>query len=146
MDPAADAEAIGVAAAWRRGLLEVLLGYGCFERWAPWGEVGLANAGTATEQLAGLGVPVLSLPGAGPQFTTNFARRQSRLLGGAVQPCPGPADLARQLGRLLEDGDLRRQLGRQGRRRMGDAGGSGRLASLVEERLLRRPLGMMQEI
>jgi uncharacterized protein (TIGR03492 family) len=141
MDPGADAAAIGIAAAWRRGPLQVLLGYGCFERWAPWSEVGLANAGTATEQLTALGVPVLSLPGAGPQFTTNFARRQSRLLGGAVQPCTGAQELAERLGRLLEDGALRQHLGRQGRRRMGDAGGGARLAALVEERLLSDRLG-----
>ena len=32
-------------------------------------EGGLSNAGTATEQIAGLGIPSLSLPGHGPQFT-----------------------------------------------------------------------------
>ncbi|SBO43519.1 lipid-A-disaccharide synthase-related protein [Cyanobium sp. NIES-981] len=136
-----DAAALGAHAAWRRGCLEVLLGYGRFAQWAGWAEVGLANAGTATEQLAGLGVPVLSLPGPGPQFTINFARRQSRLLGGAVQPCAGPADLARRLEQLLDDGALRRHLGQRGQRHMGEAGGGDRLAALVEERLL---LGMMQ--
>ena len=46
--------------------------------------VGFINAGTATEQIAGLGIPSLSLPGIGPQFTKSFAKRQSRLLGGSV--------------------------------------------------------------
>ena len=50
-------------------------------------EVGLSNAGTATEQIAGLGIPSLSLPGPGPQFTKSFAKRQSRLLGGSVLVC-----------------------------------------------------------
>jgi len=45
------------AAIWRRGGLELWIGPGCFASWAGWAEVGLANAGTATEQLCGLGIP-----------------------------------------------------------------------------------------
>jgi uncharacterized protein (TIGR03492 family) len=132
----ADAAAIGAATGWRRGPLELLLGPGCFQRWASWGEVGLATAGTATEQLVGLGVPALSLPGPGPQFKAGFARRQCRLLGGAVQPCRSGAELRRRLAALLADPEQRQQLGAIGRRRMGRAGGSAALAALVAHRLL----------
>jgi uncharacterized protein (TIGR03492 family) len=121
---------------WRRGDLSLLLGEDCFSRWAPWAEVGLATAGTATEQLTALGVPVLSLPGPGPQFKPGFARRQSRLLGGAVLPCHGATELGDRLTDLLRDGRRRRRLGRIGQHRMGPTGGSGRLATLVMERLL----------
>ena len=62
----------------------VFLGPAQFFQWASWAEIGLANAGTATEQLVGLGIPCVSLPGKGHQFNFNFAKRQSRLLGGAV--------------------------------------------------------------
>jgi len=96
----------------------------------------LATAGTATEQLVGLGVPALSLPGPGPQFKSGFARRQSRLLGGAVEPCHSSADLAQQLIALLDDGARRRQLGAIGMGRMGPPGGSDRLAELVQDHLL----------
>ncbi|MCP9798208.1 sugar synthetase, partial [Cyanobium sp. Lug-B] len=123
-------------ALWRRGPLELLVGPGRFGAWAPLAELGLATAGTATEQLVGLGVPALSLPGPGPQFKAGFARRQSRLLGGAVQPCHGPAELRARLLALLEDDPERARLGRIGRRRMGPAGGSERLAALIRERLL----------
>lgn len=126
----------GATAAWRRGRLQVLLGPGRFQQWAGWAEVGLATAGTASEQLAGLGVPVLSLPGPGPQFKASFARRQSRLLGGAVHPCPSPLQLAGRLSTLLGDPALRQTLGRIGRRRMGKAGGGQRLAVLLEQHLL----------
>jgi uncharacterized protein (TIGR03492 family) len=126
----------GAAAAWRRGALLVLHGPGCFDHWARWGEVGLATAGTATEQLVGLGVPCLSLPGPGPQFKTGFARRQSRLLGGAVQVCPDPVTLAVTLDAWLQDPALRQSLGRIGRRRMGSPGGSVRLAELIDRQLL----------
>ena len=114
----------------------MLLGSGCFERWAPWAEVGLATAGTATEQLVGLGIPALALPGPGPQFKASFARRQSRLLGGAVVPCRSGAQLAERLTLLLTDPLLRHQLGAIGQRRMGAAGGSESLAALVDQRLL----------
>ena len=127
---------IGVEAAWIRGSLQLWLGPGCFSAWAPWAEVGLATAGTATEQLVGLGVPALSLPGAGPQFTVSFARRQSRLLGGAVQPCRTPEQLGSWLLALLQDSRAREGLGQKGRQRMGPAGGSEALARLVAERLL----------
>jgi uncharacterized protein (TIGR03492 family) len=114
----------------------LLVGPGRFAAWAPLAELGLATAGTATEQLVGLGVPALSLPGPGPQFKAGFARRQSRLLGGAVQPCHGSGELQRRLIALLNDDGERVRLGRIGRRRMGPAGGSARLATLIRERLL----------
>jgi len=124
------------AAVWRRGPIELWIGPGRFASWAGWAEVGLANAGTATEQLTGLGIPALSLPGDGPQFKAGFARRQSRLLGGAVVPCRDAGQLAERLQVLLSNPELRRQLGRQGQRHMGPAGGSAAIAALIEARLL----------
>ena len=128
--------ALGAAACWHRGPLQLLIGPGCFSRWAPWATAGLATAGTATEQLVGLAIPALSIPGPGPQFKAGFARRQSRLLGGAVLPCRTPQQAAEQLGVLLREPELRRRLGRIGEARMGPTGGSERLAALVAERLL----------
>jgi uncharacterized protein (TIGR03492 family) len=123
-------------AIWQRQELELWLGPGRFAAWAGWAEVGLANAGTATEQLCGLGIPALSLPGEGPQFKAGFARRQSRLLGGAVMPCRDATQLGERLQLLLDDEALRQQLGARGRRHMGAGGGSARLAALIEERML----------
>lgn len=134
--PAAAPPGSGASALWRRGPLDLLVGPGRFAAWAPLAELGLATAGTATEQLVGLGVPALSLPGPGPQFKAGFARRQSRLLGGAVQPCQDSGELQRRLIALLNDDGERARLGRIGRRRMGPAGGSARLAALILERLL----------
>ena len=130
------AEACGAVACWRHHRLQLLIGPGCFQRWAPWCSAGLATAGTATEQLVGLGIPALSIPGPGPQFQAGFARRQSRLLGGAVLPCRRPAQAAQQLAQLLADPERRRRLGSIGRARMGGAGASERLAALIEQRLL----------
>ena len=75
---------IGISGIWKKNSLVILIGFNQFSCWANWGEVGISNAGTATDQLVGLGIPCVSLPGKGPQFNFNFAKRQSRLLGGAV--------------------------------------------------------------
>jgi uncharacterized protein (TIGR03492 family) len=127
---------VGASACWRRGAIQLLLGPGRFPTWAPWSEVGLATAGTATEQLVGLGIPALSLPGPGPQFKASFARRQSRLLGGAVRPCHTPQELAAQLNLLLGNREHQHRLGKVGQQRMGPSGGSERLAALAAFHLL----------
>ena len=126
----------GSRLAWQRDHLLLLWGPGCFEAWLSWAELGLATAGTATEQLVGHGVPALSLPGPGPQFTPAFARRQSRLLGGAVIPCLSPQQFQQELAQLLGNPHHGRVLGRRGQRRMGLCGGSGSIARLVQQRLL----------
>ena len=51
-------------------------------------------------------------------------------------PCHSPAQLAERLAVLLAEPALRQQLGQQGRRHMGPAGGSDALAALIETRLL----------
>ena len=126
---------LDAAACWVKGPLLVLIGVKRFQTWASWAEAGVATAGTATEQLVGLGIPALSLPGPGPQFQWPFARRQSRLLGGAVRPCSSPEELHGRLQQLLDNPPLRERLGRIGQRRMGPPGGSARLAALILERL-----------
>ena len=99
--------------------LLILIGFNQFSSWANWGEVGVANAGTATEQLVGLGIPCVSLPGKGPQFNFNFAKRQSRLLGGAVAIAKGYETLAKQVEFLLNSDFDRETIGLRGSKRMG---------------------------
>ncbi len=127
---------VGAKACWAKQGILMFLGSGKFSQWAAWGEIGLANAGTATEQIVGLGIPALSLPGKGPQFKEGFAKRQSRLLGGAVIPCKSKNELADRLQLLLNDVQLRNKLAMLGSRRMGKGGGSDALAILVERALL----------
>ena len=120
---------------WVRGPLLLLLGPGRFGKWAGWAEAGVATAGTATEQLVGLGIPALSLPGRGPQFTKGFAQRQSRLLGGAVRICCSEEILSQRLEQLLNNERLQQEMGRIGRQRMGPAGGSDAIAGSVIQQL-----------
>ena len=122
--------------AWQGPAGLLLLGTRLFPTWAPWAQVGVACAGTATEQLVGIGCAVLSLTGPGPQFTLGFAKRQSRLLGGAVRVCRKGPELQRALELLLKSPALQLELGRIGRQRMGPPGGSAAIASLIKEQLL----------
>ncbi|WP_320676049.1 lipid-A-disaccharide synthase-related protein [Prochlorococcus sp. MIT 1300] len=131
-----DDHGLEAQACWVKDKNFLFLAQGKFARWASWAEIGLANAGTATEQLVGLGVPALSLPGEGPQFKMGFARRQSRLLGGAVTPCTTKGLMARALKRLLADQSLRTRLSILGMRRMGASGASAALAGLISQLLL----------
>ena len=117
--------------AFSKGKLHIFLGTNKFYKWANIAEVGLANAGTATEQLVGLGVPCTSLPGKGPQFKFDFAKRQSRLLDGSVIPCSNIKQMAKIVELLLRDQKLRDSLSLAGKKRMGFSGGSENLAKLI---------------
>ena len=120
---------------WRKKNIFVLLGRNTFSQWANFAEIGLANAGTATEQIAGLGIPSLSLPGDGPQFTKNFAIRQQRLLGGSVIVCEDKATLIRNLLDLLNDEQLRKKQAKYGVLRMGKRGASERIVDYIHLKL-----------
>ncbi len=118
----------GISEIWEKNAFLILIGFHQFSSWAKWGEVGVANAGTATEQLVGLGIPCVSLPGEGHQFNFNFANRQSRLLGGAVAIAKGYETLAKQVAFLLNSDLDREIIGIRGAKRMGPEGGSHAIA------------------
>jgi len=126
---------IGISEIWKKNSLLILIGFNQFSSWANWGEVGVANAGTATEQLVGLGIPCVSLPGKGPQFNFNFAKRQSRLLGGAVAVSKGYKTLAKKAEFLLNSDFNRKSIGLIGSKRMGNEGGSQSLAHMISTKL-----------
>ena len=131
---------MGISQIWKKKSLTILIGFNQFSSWAHWGEVGVANAGTATEQLVGLGVPCVSLPGKGPQFNFDFAKRQSRLLGGAVCIARGNRALAKQVEFLLNSDSDRHSIGLRGSKRMCSAGGSYSLALMISNYLSRGSL------
>ena len=114
----------------------VVIGKGKFNLWANMAEVGLSNAGTATEQIAGLGIPSLSLPGPGPQFTKSFAKRQSRLLGGSVLVCKNKKILLKHLSLLLKRKVDRLEQAKIGKKRMGESGASKKIVDAINLYLL----------
>ena len=121
---------------WKKKDQYVLIGKGKFNLWASLAEVGLSNAGTATEQIAGLGIPSLSLPGSGPQFTKTFAKRQSRLLGGSVLVCKNKKILLNRLSLLLREKVNRLEQAKIGKKRMGESGASKKIVDAINLHLL----------
>jgi len=95
--------------------------------------VGLA--GTANEQAAGLGKPVVAFPGSSAQFGPHFLRAQHRLLGEALVPATTWREAAAATVRLLQDPQERRRRGEVGRQRIGPPGATQRIASGLLEML-----------
>ena len=126
---------IGEQSVWLKNKMTLLLGKNQFNNWAYLAEVGLANAGTATEQICGLGIPALSLPDKGPQFTRSFAKRQQRLLGGSVSLCESKDIFHKKLMYLQENKRFRFRQGQIGKERMGDPGASRRIAKFINLKL-----------
>jgi len=121
---------------WKKKDQYLVIGKGKFNSWASMAEVGLSNAGTATEQIAGLGIPSLSLPGPGPQFTKSFAKRQSRLLGGSVLVCKNKKILLKRLSLLLKEKIYRLEQAKIGKKRMGESGASKKIVNAINLHLL----------
>ncbi len=127
---------VGEDSVWKNNDKYILLGKSTFNKWANMACVGLSNAGTATEQITGLGVPSISLPGAGPQFTKSFAKRQSRLLGGSVLVCNNKTTLLENLETLLSQKESREKQVKIGMKRMGKSGASKKIVDYINSTLL----------
>ncbi|HEX7713396.1 MAG TPA: lipid-A-disaccharide synthase-related protein [Bacillota bacterium] len=92
----------------------------------------LGMAGTANEQAVGLGKPVVTFVGRGPQFTAKFLRTQKRLLGDSISVTDRePSASALELARILNDPARREAMARIGRERMGPTGGAARIAAAI---------------
>lgn len=95
----------------------------------------LAMAGTATEQFVGLGKPVITFPGPGPQFTSRFAEAQTRLLGPSVALASDPNSVVQIVKSLLQDPDRLQLIQANGYKRMGVSGAADRIASSLIKQL-----------
>lgn len=103
----------------------------------------LGMAGTANEQAVGLGKPVVTFVGRGPQFTAKFVRTQKRLLGDAISVVDRePSAVARELARILNDPARREAMARTGRERMGPTGGAARIAAAIRDEARKIVLGV----
>jgi uncharacterized protein (TIGR03492 family) len=110
---------------------QILLVQRAFSDSLHWADASIAMAGTATEQCVGLGKPVITIPGGGPQFTGAFAEAQSRLLGPSIHLMESPKAVSEQLKLLLQDLPQSRYL-QNGRQRMGFPGASIRIAKQIQ--------------
>jgi len=113
--------------------------WGQFQTLLPQAKVVISMAGTASEQAAGLGIPVLQVAGHGPQFTAGFAEARRRLMGPAIHCAPGAVDdpatlqasahLLKQL-LALPSTELKRYR-TEGLQRLGTSGGTSRMARAI---------------
>ena len=87
-------------------------------------QLALGTAGTAHEQAAASGLPVVAFA-APPLYTPAFLANQRRLLGAALSVCDAePRSVADVLRALWYDEDRYRRAAAAGRERMGASGGS----------------------
>jgi uncharacterized protein (TIGR03492 family) len=92
----------------------------------------LGQAGTANEQAAGAGVPVVAFDQRGEKGLRWYRKRQKGLLGEAVKVVPQTLDsVVEELAQLLSDPAERERRGQIGRQRMGPAGGTQRMADVI---------------
>jgi uncharacterized protein (TIGR03492 family) len=103
-------------------------------------DVVVGLAGTANEQAAGLGKPVVTFVGPGAQVSPQFVALQQRLLGDALIVAPSWQDAAEAVVRLLGNPAERTTRGTVGRQRMGEPGAVPRIASAILD-LVNRPTG-----
>ncbi|MBX3168133.1 MAG: hypothetical protein KF760_12015 [Candidatus Eremiobacteraeota bacterium] len=98
--------------------------------------VALGQAGTAHEQAAGAGVPVVTLHPDSQGKLGWYRGRQKGLLGEALLVVPEDEEVAaRTLARLALDADERARRAAIGRERMGEPGGAARMAAWLANQL-----------
>ncbi len=96
-------------------------------------DVVIGLAGTANEQAAGIGRPVVAFPAASAQFGRQFLEAQHRLLGDALVRVADWQEAAAVVVRLLRDPAERASRGAVGRERMGPPGASHRIVDALLE-------------
>jgi uncharacterized protein (TIGR03492 family) len=110
---------------------QIICGKGMLRPWSEIASVGIAMAGTATEQVAGVGIPCVTIAGEGPQFCLGFAKRQHRLLGKCAQLAKNYQHAAKLVLELLNDDKIAMDYGQIGVKRMNSLGGSQQVATKV---------------
>ncbi len=105
--------------------------------------IGISTSGTAAEQAAGYGVPLVGFPTTGPQYTPAFAAQQRRLLGEALMLVePHPQAIAQGIRRFLASPELLRQARAAGQAAMGAPGAAQRIALEIHRQLGSREGGL----
>ena len=121
---------------YRRGDHRLQIEQRSFMVYAQQANLAIATAGTATEQFVGLGKPVLTLPGQGPQFTLSFAQAQARHLGPSITLVHHPTQIHQALMAILDDPERQATIYKNGLYRMGPPGAGHRIAEILGKTLL----------
>jgi uncharacterized protein (TIGR03492 family) len=98
-------------------------------------DIVLGTSGTANEQAAALGKPVIAFA-VPPIYSLAFIKNQQRLLGDALVIAESrPDHIAQIVNELLEDASRYKKAARAGPERMGKPGGSAAIVADILERL-----------
>ena len=115
---------------------EVAVATGAYATLVGGARAALSTSGTAAEQCAGMGIPIVGFVTPGPQYREAFARAQRRALGDALAlTSSAPEELAAAVRRALHDTGARERAKVAGRRAMGVPGGADRVAHDIARRL-----------
>jgi uncharacterized protein (TIGR03492 family) len=115
---------------------EVAVATGAYATLVAGARAALSTSGTAAEQCAGLGIPIVGFVTPGPQYRETFARAQRRALGDALAlTSSAPEELAVAVRRALHDAAARERAKVAGRHAMGVPGGADRVARDIARRL-----------
>lgn len=118
----------GNLTSWRRGSATVRFEREAFAAVLASADVVIGTAGTANEQAAGLGLPVVSFP-VPPYYGAAFLENQERLLGGALRVVKSsPHAIARAVSEALIAGPHREAARTSGPLRLGGPGGTAAVA------------------
>ena len=99
-------------------------------------DIFIGLAGTANEQAVGMGKPLVTFVGDGPQFNEKFVKAQKRLLGDSISVVePIPEKVATELLVILHDDSRYQAMGDVGKERMGPPGGIDRMTNLMLEHM-----------
>ncbi len=98
--------------------------------------VAISTSGTAAEQAAGYGVPLVAFPTGGPQYTKEFAAAQKRALGDALTLCEAdPVSISEAVRCILASPQVQAAAREAGIRAMGEPGAARRIAQQIAHRL-----------
>ncbi len=121
------------AIAFQQGKTKLFLSQNAYEKCLHQSGAAIAMAGTATEQFVGLGKPVFSLAGNGPQFTPTFAQRQTYLLGKSVILVSFTNEVAQELKSYLNSPEKRQEIAENGQKRLGKPGSAARIVQCLQK-------------
>lgn len=119
--------------------ITIILSRGIFAEVLHSSTVILGLAGTANEQAAALGKPIVAFRGSGPQTTSRRFREQQRLLGDVLSfQANYPQGVVREILFLFSNPEERKRRGLIGQQRMGKPGASKAIASYIFENYLKK--------
>lgn len=114
----------------------IILAKGLFTEIINRSEIIIGLAGTANEQAAAIGKPLVTFVGSGVQSNYKRMKEQEKLLGGAAKFVKNHEDVAKEIIYLLNNNEEILRRGKIGKKRMGESGASKNIAEFIVKEVL----------